>query len=74
MIGNFPPSIEFSFDLTLEEAESQYRYAPTFPERSQIASRLPAYLMEEITFDRDQIQLFFWRALNFLMTTTAGTK
>jgi len=45
-----------------------YEYKPTFSPKSAIASRLPAYLLEEIQFDADQLQLFFWRALNFLMT------
>jgi hypothetical protein len=48
----------------------QYVYTPTFSTAtSPIAHRLPAYLHEEICFDADQLQSFFWRALHFLMNT-----
>lgn len=58
----------FTFDLRSAQDGSQYEYQPTFNLNSSMASRLPAYLQEEIVFDADQLQLFFWRALNFLMT------
>lgn len=66
--------LEFTFDLRLNEEASEYSYTPTFPAKSVIASRLPAYLLEEIAFDCDQIQSFFWRALNFLMTNPSNSK
>lgn len=59
---------EFAFDLTLDEEDAQCRYTPHFSSKSPIAARLPGYLQEEIVFDVDQLQLFFWRALNFLMS------
>jgi hypothetical protein len=49
----------------------QYIYSPAFLPSSAIASRLPAYLLEEIAFDADQLQPFFWRALNFLMSLSS---
>lgn len=63
-----PVPVEFAFDLAFDEQEGQYRYTPKFPPKSPIASRLPGYLQDEIAFDPDQLQLFFWRALNFLMS------
>lgn len=63
--------VEFTFDLRCDQEGSQYEYRPTFGLHSSMASRLPAYLREEIAFDADQLQLFFWRALNFLMTVPA---
>lgn len=63
------PCLEFTFDLRSDQDGVQYEYRPTFSLDSSMASRLPAYLQEEIAFDADQLQLFFWRALNFLMTS-----
>jgi hypothetical protein len=64
---------DFTFDLSFEEEERQYSYVPTFSTKMPISSRLPAYLQEEIVFDCDQLQLFFWRALNFLMSTPVAS-
>ncbi len=58
----------FTFDLCLDAPARQYAYKPTFPPHAPIVARLPGYLQEEISFDCDQLQLFFWRALNFLMS------
>lgn len=71
----------FTFDLSLQSSESAdeeegeddertitYVYTPTFGPSTPIANRLPSYLQCEISFAEDQLQLFFWRALNFLMS------
>jgi len=59
---------EYSFELNFDPSEDQYSYRPLIEDQSPVWTKLPTYLKEEISFDRDQIQLFFWRALNFLMT------
>lgn len=70
----------FTFDLSLSSSENAdeeegedderttYVYTPTFGPSTPIANRLPSYLQCEISFAEDQLQLFFWRALNFLMS------
>lgn len=66
----------FTFDLSLVSSENSasndegptYIYTPTFGPSTPIAKRLPSYLQCEISFMEDQLQLFFWRALNFLMS------
>lgn len=61
---------EFAFDLSLDTQVAQYCYQPTFSPHAEITTRLPAYLQEPIVFDCSQLQLFFWRALNFLMSSS----
>lgn len=51
-----------SFDLTLDTENGRYAYTPV-----NTPSHFPAYLNEEIDFDTDQAQLFFWRIFNYLM-------
>lgn len=59
-----------SYSFTLKFDDGEYLYIPRSnpKDNKEVWERLPAYLKEEIAFDTDQIQLFFWRALNFLMT------
>ena len=54
--------IACSFELTLDPENGRYTYAPV-----NTPSHFPAYLNEEIDFDTDQAQLFFWRVFNYLM-------
>lgn len=62
----------FAFSLTLcdqqEEVSPFYLYRPApSASHTEVWSQLPMYLREEIEFDVDQLQSFFWRLLDFLM-------
>ncbi|CAG8530933.1 6632_t:CDS:1 [Diversispora eburnea] len=54
------------FKLTFNGDE--YLYEPSInPDRdAELLNILPDYLREEISFEKDNLDLFFWRALNFL--------
>ena len=64
----------FAFSLHLtpadgeEESAAYYTYRPApSASHTEVWSQLPMYLREEIEFDVDQLQSFFWRLLDFLM-------
>lgn len=64
------------FDLCFNEASEHFEYTPNIQQHdssSSIANVLPAYLLEEISFGPDQLQLFFWRAMNFLMQNSSSS-
>ena len=56
--------LAYAFELSFDSVDTQYTYRPikTLPQ-------LPSYLKEEIVFERDQAQAFFWRVLDFLMSS-----
>ena len=59
----------FSLQLTPTDEDSPfytYRPAPSAC-HTEVWAQLPMYLREEIEFDVDQLQSFFWRLLDFLM-------
>jgi hypothetical protein len=62
------------FDLSFDEDALSFEYVPRVPQSSPLVKSLPAYLMEEISFGPEQLQLFLWRAMNFLMTVTGSNK
>jgi hypothetical protein len=58
------------FELELVNFETgTFCYRPLFSADDSIFTRLPSYLTEEIEFGADHLQLFFWRAFNFLMSS-----
>ena len=60
----------FDFELELVNFENgSFCYRPLFSPEDAIFTRLPSYLTEEIEFGADHLQLFFWRAFNFLMSS-----
>jgi hypothetical protein len=60
----------FDFELELVNFEAgTFCYRPLFSTDDAISTRLPSYLTEEIEFGADHLQLFFWRAFNFLMSS-----
>lgn len=61
----------FDFELELvDPAQGVLCYRPMFGREDAVCERLPSYLTEEIEFGVDQVQLFFWRAFNFLMSSS----
>lgn len=58
-----------NFTLHFDEDAESFEYTPQVPSNSPLVSVLPAYLLEDISFGPEQLQLFFWRAMNFLMTS-----
>ena len=61
----------FDFELELvDAAQGVLCYRPMFGREDRVCERLPSYLTEEIEFGVDQLQLFFWRAFNFLMSSS----
>lgn len=62
-------SFDFELELT-DAAKGVLCYRPMFGREDEVWARLPSYLTEEIEFGVDQLQLFFWRAFNFLMSSS----
>ena len=62
------PNHPLNFTLSFSAANESFEYVPDIPAGSLLTSTLPAYLQEDISFGPEQLQLFYWRAMNFLMS------